>query len=169
MANSTLEPRTVTIDSDAFREVAGRFASGLTVITAMTPEGPCGTTVSAVSSLSLEPPMMLVCLNRSSSIHDDLLRVGRFAINILAADQGFLARQFARRGSDKFADVSYSMSGEGVPVLDGALANIVCDIESTTVGGTHSVLLGLVRTAVTRDCEPLVYYRSGFGAFSPSV
>src|SRR5699024_9131227 len=107
MTNSTLEHQMVTIDPEAFREVAGRFASGLTVITLMTPDGPNGTTVSAVSSLSLEPPMMLVCLNRSSSIHNDLLRAEGFAINILAADQGTIARQFARRGSDKFADVAY--------------------------------------------------------------
>ncbi len=166
MTNSAIAPRPAPIDSEAFRDVAGRFASGLTILTSASPDGPCGTTVSAVSSLSLEPPMMLVCLNRNSSIHDAVLARGAFGINILAADQAAIARQFARRDSDKFAGVAHRPSRHGVPLLDGTLASIACEIESTATGGTHTVLLGRVLEAVTREIEPLVYYRGGFGEFA---
>ncbi|NKX54203.1 flavin reductase [Arthrobacter mobilis] len=153
------------VDQLVFRNVVGHFASGVTVITTVVDGELFGTTASAVSSLSMEPPMMLACLNRSSSTHDAVVKAGWFGINILAEDQGGLAMKFGRKGGDKFEGVSVTRSGHGgVPLLDGALAQIVCKVEETPTGGTHTVFFGLVAEASAREgAEPLAYYRGTFG------
>lgn len=163
---ATTPPRTATlvpVDSHAFRSIAGRFASGVTVITTTVEGELFGTTVSAVSSLSLEPPMMLACLNRSSNTHDAVKTAGRFAINILAEGQESLAFRFAKSGTDKFEGAHYSLTPEGVPVLDDAVASILCRTTEITVGGTHSVFLAEVEGTAVSDVEPLTYYRGVFG------
>lgn len=151
------------IDENVFRNVVGHFASGVTVITTTDGEQLYGTTVSAVSSLSADPPMMLICLNRSSVTHDAVVRAGRYAINILSSAQGGVARSFARKGDDKFAGVDYSLSPYGLPLLEGALARIECVVAETAVGGTHTIFLGRVVGAEAGDGEPLAYYRGTFG------
>ncbi len=151
------------VAENVFRNVVGHFASGVTVITTADGEALFGTTVSAVSSLSAEPPMMLICLNRTSVTHDAVARSGRYAINILSAAQGELARTFARKGDDKFAGVDHTISERGLPLLTGALATIECVVDETAVGGTHTIFLGRVVAAEARDGEPLAYYRGTFG------
>ncbi|PRI11193.1 flavin reductase [Leucobacter massiliensis] len=151
------------VDENVFRTVVGHFASGVTVITTADGERSYGTTVSAVSSLSAEPPMMLICLNRSSATHDAVSRAGRYAINILTSRQGELARAFARKGDDKFAGFGHHLSEHGLPLLDDTLASIECVVEETAVGGTHTIFLGRVLAAEARDGEPLAYYRGAFG------
>ncbi|MDX2376363.1 flavin reductase [Microbacterium sp. LRZ72] len=157
-----------SMNQDVFRNVVGHFASGVTVIT--TQDGPdlFGTTASAVSSLSMDPPMMLVCLNTSSSTHDHVAAAGRYAINILAVDQGEIASHFARKGADKFATVSHSVSDSGLPLIDGVLATIECRVVETASGGTHTVFLGEVIDAQARPGEPLAYFRGQFGSLEPS-
>ncbi len=152
-------------DPMVFRDVVGHFASGVTVITTNVDGELFGTTASAVSSLSMEPPMMLACLNRTSSTHDAVVRSGYFGINILAEDQGDLAMKFGRKGADKFDSVAVSYSEHGnVPMLDGALAHVVCRVDETPAGGTHTVFFGLVQEASAREgAEPLAYYRGTFG------
>lgn len=162
----TAQPLTAdgpVVDPVVFRNVVGHFASGVTVITAVVDGKPYGTTASAVSSLSMEPPMMLACLNRSSSTHDRVVEAGVFGINILAEDQAALAFQFGRKGGDKFEGVGYTISENGVPLLDGALATIECRIAETATGGTHTVFLGLVAEASAADRQPLAYYRGTMG------
>src|SRR3954447_18506745 len=153
------------VDQLVFRNVVGHFASGVTVITTAVGGELFGTTASAVSSLSMEPPMMLACLNRSSSTHDAVVKADWFGINILAEDQGELAMKFGRKGGDKFSGVSVTRSEHGgIPLLDGALAQIVCKVEETPTGGTHTVFFGLVAEASAREgAEPLAYYRGTFG------
>ncbi|MEV7694682.1 flavin reductase [Microbacterium sp. NPDC089189] len=151
------------VDEAAFRNVVGHFASGVTVITTADGDALFGTTVSAVSSLSTEPPMMLICLNRSSVTHDAVARTGRYAINILSAAQGETARAFARKGEDKFAGVPHTIGAHGLPLLTGALARIECVVAETAVGGTHTIFLGRVVGAEAGDGEPLAYYRGRFG------
>ena len=121
----------VTIDSAHFRDVAGYFASGVTVITTISGTGPAGTTASAVTSLSMEPPMMLMCLNQSSSTHDQVLESGIFAVNILARNQGDTAMAFARKGADKFSGISWTPASNGAPLVDGSLATIACRVVET--------------------------------------
>ncbi|WP_232711361.1 flavin reductase [Microbacterium sp. BR1] len=151
--------------TETFRAVAGHFASGVTVITAHVEGRPFGTTASAVSSLSLEPPMMLVCLNRTSATHDAIAAEGRFGVSILARNQSDLAYRFAKKGDDKFDGVPVS-TFEGIPTLNGAIATIVCDVEETAIGGTHTVFLGRVRHAGTQPGEPLTYFRGRLGSFT---
>jgi 4-nitrophenol 2-monooxygenase / 4-nitrocatechol 4-monooxygenase, reductase component len=163
MSTNTIEG--AGVDQLVFRNVVGHFASGVTVITTVVDGEMFGTTASAVSSLSMDPPMMLACLNRSSSTHDAVVKAGWFGINILAEEQGGLAMQFGRKGGDKFDGVGVTRSEHGgVPMIDGALAQIVCRVAETPTGGTHTVFLGLVAEASAREgAEPLAYYRGTFG------
>lgn len=151
-------------DQETFRQVVGHFASGVAVITTALDGELYGTTASAVSSLSMDPPMMLMCLNQASSTHDAVARAGMYAINILAEDQRDLAMRFGRKGADKFDGVAYRLSDHGgVPLLDGALAGITCVVAEVPQGGTHSVFFGRVVEAGFAQGQPLAYYRGTFG------
>lgn len=157
------------VEQSVFRNVAGHFASGVTVITTDDGEQRFGTTASAVSSLSMDPPMMLVCLNRASSTHDAIVRAGRFAINILAVGQGALASHFGRKGGDKFAEVAHRAGSSGAPLLDGSLATVECVVTETATGGTHTIFIGTVVDAAAYPGEPLAYYRGRFDALEQST
>lgn len=161
-------PSKTLVDNDRFRSVVGHFASGVTVITTKVDGELFGTTASAVSSLSMDPPMMLICLNRSSQTHGAVKAAGAFAINILAADQDGLAYKFAKKGTDKFLGVDTD-EVEGMPTLRGALATLVCRTVEETSGGTHTVFLAEVLEADSSDAEPLAYYRGKFGRFNPDA
>lgn len=157
------EQRLSSIDDGLFRNVVGHFMTGVTIITAA--DGPrlFGSTASAVSSLSVDPPMMLVCLNRSSATHDAVASTGAYGISILSAEQGHLASQFARKTEDKFAGAPHRIAENGVPLIEGALATLLCTVKETAVGGTHTVFLGEVIEAEATSGEPLAYYRGTFG------
>lgn len=157
------------VDQDVFRDVIGRFASGVTVITTRTGGADHGTTASAVSSLSMDPPMLLVCLNRSSSTQAAILESGVFGVNILAEDQGDLAYRFARKGADKFDGVPVERGETGVPLLHDALAHIECEIKETVTGGTHTVFLAEVKQAAGRDGPPLTYFRGAFARLESAL
>jgi flavin reductase (DIM6/NTAB) family NADH-FMN oxidoreductase RutF len=153
-------------DPDVFRDVIGRFATGVAVITAQGAGVDYGMTASAVASLSMEPPMLLVCLNRASVTHGVIERAGAFGVNVLRVDQGEVARRFA--GTDragKFAGLGVHHGPLDTPLLDDALARIECAVAETVTGGTHTVFLGTVRHAEAADGEPLAYFRGRFGRF----
>lgn len=151
------------VDNEVFKNVVGHFASGVTVLTTVDGGKFFGTTASAVSMLSMDPPMMLICLNRSSSTHDAIIRSRAYGINILAEGQGELARHFGQKRGDKFEGVSYDVSQEGVPLLHGSLATMVCSVAETAQGGTHTIFLGIVTEAHASTGEPLAYFRGTFG------
>lgn len=159
----------IPVDREIFRNVVGHFASGVAVITTTVDGQPFGTTASAVSSLSMDPPMMLVCLNRSSSTHDAIVKAGHYAINILAIEQDGVAATFARKGVDKFASIAYETGVSGAPVLRDALASIECVVSDTAVGGTHTIFLGEAVHAAARPGEPLAYFRGRFDALAKSA
>lgn len=154
----------MTLDPDAFRAVLGRFASGVTVVTATDDEGTAhGMTVSAFASLSLDPPLILVCIEHSASMHPVLMRDGcYFAVNILAARQEALARRFAETGAQRFTGVGYSHGERNAPILDDVLAYVECRSVAVHEGGDHSIIVGETESAVVRDGKPLLYYRGGF-------
>jgi 4-nitrophenol 2-monooxygenase / 4-nitrocatechol 4-monooxygenase, reductase component len=149
-------------DAQVFRDVVGRFTSGVTVITTTVAGTRYGTTASAFSSLSMEPPMVLVCLNRTSETQAALVRSGAFVVNILAESQADLAKRFAGKG-DKFGDLTHGTGRHDVPVLDGTLAHLECEIDETVASGTHTVFLARVTVAAGHDGTPLTYYRGRFG------
>lgn len=151
------------LSAEEFREVIGHFASGVTVVTALEQGQPYGTTASAVASLSLEPPMLLVCMNRSSRTGQAIDRSGRFGVNILTEDQPEVAERFARKGSD-FEGIPLRPGSWGEPLLSEALATLECRVAERVAGGTHTVFIAEVDRASARTgAAPLAYFRGMFG------
>jgi flavin reductase (DIM6/NTAB) family NADH-FMN oxidoreductase RutF len=158
-----------TIPDAVFRDVIGRFASGVTVITTTADDGDHGTTASAVSSLSMDPPMLLICLNRTSDTRAAILRSGVFGVNILAENQGAVASAFARKGTDKFAGIGVVRGRTGIPLVENALAHLECEVDETVTGGTHTVFLARIREAAGTDAAPLTYFRGRFGRLESAL
>jgi flavin reductase (DIM6/NTAB) family NADH-FMN oxidoreductase RutF len=156
-----VEARSLT--PDEFREVISHFASGVTVITALQDERAFGTTASAVTSLSLEPPMLLICMNKQSETGKAVAATGCFGVNILGANQVDLAERFAQKGGDKFAGVPVTPGQWGEPLFDEALATLECRVAEETSGGTHYVFLAEVVSGSARGGTPLAYFRGEFG------
>ncbi|MBN9113334.1 MAG: flavin reductase family protein [Pseudonocardia sp.] len=155
------------LDGPAFRNVVGHFTSGVTIVTAEHDDTLFGATVSAVSSLSADPPMMLVCLHQRLGAHAAILGAGRFTVNILGEGQDALALTFATRGADKFADVHVTHTPYG-PRLDTALAHLACRVVDHVEGGTHRIFIAEVdHASVVADAGPLSYFRGRFGRFVP--
>jgi flavin reductase (DIM6/NTAB) family NADH-FMN oxidoreductase RutF len=150
-------------DKENFRDVIGHFASGVTIITARDAETDYGLTVSAVTSLSLEPPMMLVCVARTSRTLPAIRSSGTFGVNILGESQGGLAERFATNRDDKFDGVEVVYSEFGNPLISEALAHVECQVIQEVSGGTHSVFLAVVQRAERFDGAPLAYFRGRFG------
>jgi flavin reductase (DIM6/NTAB) family NADH-FMN oxidoreductase RutF/DNA-binding FadR family transcriptional regulator len=150
-------------DSSIFRDVVGRFASGVTVITTRDGGQDFGMTASAMSSLSLDPPMILICVNRRAASRQAISHARVFGVNILHEDQASLAVHFATPQADKFKALSVSRGGMGCPRLAGVLAWLECEVVEEVEGGTHSVYFGKVKEAAARDGRPLAYFRGQFG------
>lgn len=151
------------LTTERFRTYMGHFASGVTVITAVDDRVPVGTTASAFSSLSLEPPMLLVCLNRTSHTGEVIHRTGRFSVNILGEEGPDIATQFARKGDAKFDGVAWGTGPAGMPMLTDALVSIECTVVEETQGGTHTVFIAAADTGALRQGTPLAYYQGKFG------
>ena len=145
------------------RSILGHFATGLTVITAATADGPAGFTCQSFSSLSLDPALVTFSPARTSSTWPLLRAPGRFTVNILPAEHQHLAAQFARSGTDKFAGVEHSPSPLGNPVLDQALAWVDCELHQEYDGGDHTIVVGAVRALSARaDAEPLLFFKGEY-------
>ncbi|MFC4949229.1 flavin reductase family protein [Pseudonocardia sp. GCM10023141] len=148
-----------------FRRAVGHFASGVTVVTAERDGQQFGATISAVSSLSAEPPMVLVCLNQRLGTHAAIEASGRFTINILGEGQGGMALAFATAGADKFRDVAWSATDHGARLTD-AIAHLSCRVVDDVEGGTHRVFVAEVTEARTGSGRgPLSYFCGRFGRF----
>lgn len=153
------------VDRELFQEVMGHFTSGVTVITARHKEINYGLTASAVTSLSQDPPMLLVCINKKAGTCQAIAEEKVFGVNILHEDQGDVAIRFAKPNTDKFAgmDITYGELGE--PLLKNVLANLECRVVEEVTGGTHSVFLAEVQNARAEEGTPLAYFRGKFGRF----
>ena len=151
------------IDPDTFRSVLGRFASGVTVVTTLDADGrDHGLTVSAFASLSLTPPLVLVCIARDASVHAVLRDSSHFVVNLLSSSQEALSRRFAGHALDRFAGVGYSRGQSGVAVLDDVLAYIECRNARQHDEGDHTIFVGEVEAAGTSETRALLYYRGGY-------
>ena len=142
------------VDADLFRHVVGHLASGVTVVTTRIDGRDHGMTASSVTSLSMEPPMMLACVNNAVPTATAIERSGRYTVNVLGHAHGDLAYQFASPGPDKFAGVADRPRRGGVPLLAEALASLECEVTEQVVGGTHSIFLGHVIAATARRRRP---------------
>lgn len=158
------------LDSDEFRRVMGHLVSGVTVVSAWDPgaDAPCGLTANAVCSVSLDPLLVLACVDRGADSHDGILAAGAFSISILAQDQERLSRRFSHfESGEKFDGVAFRRAETGSPVLDDALAWVDCRTWAEYPGGDHTIIVGEVVAAETREGGPLVFYRGGYGRFTP--
>jgi flavin reductase (DIM6/NTAB) family NADH-FMN oxidoreductase RutF len=150
----TLEP-----DPELFREVFGRFATGVAVITSAAAAASGGMTANAVCSLSLEPLLALVCFENNARTLAIVRESGRFGVNVLSADQEEVARVFASKmpESEKLEGVSHRYHA-GVPIIDGALSWVVCSLRELIAGGDHTIAIGEVEAMGLGDGEPLLWF-----------
>jgi flavin reductase (DIM6/NTAB) family NADH-FMN oxidoreductase RutF len=153
----------MSLDPDAFRAAMGRFASGVTVITITDASGAeHGMTVSAFASVSLVPPLVVMCIDQSATMHALVSGCEYFGVNILSSAQEPIARRFADTGARRFEGIGYRLGDHGVPILNDVLAYIECRRISSSEVGDHTLIIGETVTASTRDARPLLYYRGGF-------
>jgi flavin reductase (DIM6/NTAB) family NADH-FMN oxidoreductase RutF len=164
-------PPRATLLADHFllRGVLARFASGVTVTTTRTGDGrPIGITANSFSSLSLDPPLVLVCVAQSAHSYLHLSECDSFGISILASHQSDVALRYATAGALKFTDEDhFNGAASGVPLIRDALSHLECTRHQTIPGGDHVILVGQVIHSATRPGEPLVSYNRAFGAFAP--
>ncbi|GAA0950140.1 flavin reductase family protein [Actinocorallia libanotica] len=147
------------------RRVLGTFASGVVAVTAVLDGEPVGMACQSFSSLSLEPPLVTFCPGNGSTTWPKIRRAGRFAVNVLAADQEGICMALA--GPRKFEGVAWEPGGNGAPLLPGALAWIEADLSAELPGGDHSIVIGAVTAlAAERDAAPLLFFRSSFGSLA---
>jgi flavin reductase (DIM6/NTAB) family NADH-FMN oxidoreductase RutF len=159
------------LGADTFRSVVGRFASGITIVTAVDAEGvDHGMTATAFCSVSLVPPLILVCVDESTTMHRVIGGAAHFALNFLASDQEQLSRRFGsgepQRGGtpeeERFEGVGYTRAVSGAVLLNDALAHLECRVHARHPAGDHMVVIGEVEIAIAHDARPLIYYRSGY-------
>jgi flavin reductase ActVB len=155
------------VSEDEFRNALSCFASGVSVVTTKDAAGKShGITVSAFCSVSLDPPLILICIEKTAASHYAFTESNGFVVNILDESQTDLSERFAAPASDKFEDIEVSPGIEGIPVLIDALANLECRLRQTCDGGDHSIFVGEVENTYVNDGRPLVYFRSSYGTFS---
>lgn len=151
----------------SLRDVMRSYPTGVTIVAAREDGGePYGLTVNSFTSLSLDPPLVLVCIGHASTSHDRLVAADSFSVNLLAADQGVIAGRFAAEPSEgRFEDVGWGSGRLGAPLIDGSMAWLECSRHEVLEGGDHTILIGRVEHSVVTEREALVFYR---GRLSPS-
>jgi len=153
----------MAIDPAELRKVMGCFATGVTVITTRDQSGqPYGLTANAVTSLSLAPPLLLICVDRKAETYPHFFASTTFVLNILADDQEAVSRRFATTGGDKFAGLDFRLGRLGTPVLEGTLGHVECRIVDTIEGGDHVIHIGEVEHAEAGDGRPLLFFRGKY-------
>jgi flavin reductase (DIM6/NTAB) family NADH-FMN oxidoreductase RutF len=151
------------IDSASFRRALGQFASGVTVVTTRDAAGhPLGLTVSAFCSVSLHPPLVLVCIDHRSETNAAMRESGRFAVNVLAEDQEDVSRRFAAPGRAKVEGFAFGEGPQGLPLVPGALAHVECRVRSFHDEGDHAVWVGEVRSLSAHPGRPLLYHAGAY-------
>jgi flavin reductase (DIM6/NTAB) family NADH-FMN oxidoreductase RutF len=159
----------MSIEEAEFRRVLGHLPTGVSVVAAAQVEGPPrGLTANAIASVSLDPPLVLVCVEREADTHDVIQAGGAFAISVLGEDDELLARRFATYPTDeKFHGVAYREETTGAPVLAEALAWVDCRVWASYDGGDHTIFVGEVVAGDAAEGAPLLYFRGGYGRLSP--
>jgi flavin reductase (DIM6/NTAB) family NADH-FMN oxidoreductase RutF len=154
----------MSVDADTFRRAAGRFASGITVVTAKDAGGrDHGMTVSAFAALSLQPPLVLVCIDRSADMFEVLQHTDRFCVNILAADQEPLSQRFSDLDPDqRFEGIAITRTQHDIAVLPNEVARLECRVTARHDGGDHGIFVAEVDDAVTSGREPLIHFRGAY-------
>ena len=153
----------MTISKQEFRSALSRFASGVTVVTTQDKNGKLyGITVSAFCSVSLTPPLILVCIEKNTGSHHAFRESGAFVVNILREDQQHLSDHFASHLEDKFTEISYQKGIADLPVLENALAVLECRLHNSYEGGDHTIFVGEIEKITTTDGNPLAYFHGNY-------
>lgn len=162
-----MTPASVTLDIDPtlFRGAVGRYASGITIITGQDDEGPIGFTCQSFYSVSIDPPLVSFSVMKNSTTYPRIRDTGVFAVNILSSEQEAASNQFARRGTDKWANIEWTPSEQGSPVIGDSLAWLACSIWAEYEAGDHTIVVGRVTelgTAAKQDLLPLLYSKGKY-------
>jgi flavin reductase (DIM6/NTAB) family NADH-FMN oxidoreductase RutF len=153
----------MSMDENAFRAVLGRFATGVTVVTSRDRRGrDVGMTVSAFSSVSLDPPLIMICIDHAASAYNVLSKAECFIVNILCSEQEPIARRFAEPERNRFDGLGYDRGENGAIALRDVLAHIECNVADRHEAGDHTIIIGSVQTLSFFDGRPLLYYRGGY-------
>lgn len=159
----------MAIDTRDFRNALGCFATGVTIITTLDDDNaPIGITANSFSSLSLDPPLVLFCLDRNANSFDAFHSNRHFAVNVLREDQQELSNRFARSSPDKWSGVEFEAWDSGSPIFEGCIANMECDVDQIIEGGDHVIIVGKVSRweYEAADCRPLLYYKGRYEGIS---
>ena len=149
------------------RQIMGRFATGVTVVTTRYGEQTSGMTANAVMSLSLDPPLIVVSVDRQSNMHEHLTQGKCYAINVLKRDQEEISRRFAVPGPKDFSDLELTVAETGAPVFVDALAFVDCRVVEVARGGDHDMFIGEPVAGETHDGQPLIFYSGGYTQLEP--
>ena len=150
------------IDDAQFKLAMSHFASGVTVVTTEHDGRAYGMTVASFASLSLHPPLVLVCIEKNVKSHDAIAASSTFGISILGREQGPISGRFASKSDDKFAGIDIHRGEQGVPLIQGAICALECRLHAQLPGGDHTIFVGEVTNVHTSEGAPLVYFRSGY-------
>ena len=158
----------MAIEKSELRRVMGHFATGVTVITTRDESGrPFGLTANAVTSVSLTPPLILVCVDKKADTYPHFDRSKVFTVNILSDDQEGVSRRFATSGIEKFEGIGYHRTETGCAILDDAVGYMDCRIIDSYDAGDHTIYLGEVLSADANDVPPLLFFRGGYRKLAP--
>jgi flavin reductase ActVB len=153
----------LSVTAEQFRLACSRFATGVTVATVLDAEGtPHGLTVSSFTSVSLDPPLVLICLGHAVTVIEAFRQAKHFGINVLTADQRAISDRFARKGLDRFDGLAWARGATGVPILPGVLAAIECAVHDRFTSGDHDIFVGRMVHTKVAEGEPLLYFASGY-------
>jgi 3-hydroxy-9,10-secoandrosta-1,3,5(10)-triene-9,17-dione monooxygenase reductase component len=163
MSSEKLPRPLAALSGDDFRRACGRFATGVTIASALDGLGtPHGLTVSSFTPVSLDPPLILICLGHEAASLETFRKANYFGINVLADDQRALSERFARKGHDRFHGLEWTPGETGVPLLAGVLAQMECAVHQRITAGDHDVFIGEMLSARVHKGEPLVHFSSRY-------
>lgn len=153
----------MSIDSQELRRVLGHFATGVTVITTKDESGaPFGLTANAFTSLSLNPPLILICVDKTAQCYSCFVASNVFTVNFLSENQEEISRRFATKGVDKFAGLKWQQGTNGAAILDGVIGYLECKIVQSYEGGDHTIVVGEVLNAAASGNRPLLFYQGKY-------
>lgn len=153
----------MAFDKSEFRRLMGQFATGVTVITTRDPSGsPFGLTANAFSSVSLEPPLVLVCVDKKADCYACFDESKAFTVNILSEGQEAISRKFSTKGVDKFDGVGFRNGGNGCAILEDSTAHFECTVVQAVDAGDHTIYVGEVQSGEAADVAPLLFFRGGY-------
>jgi flavin reductase (DIM6/NTAB) family NADH-FMN oxidoreductase RutF len=157
-----------TLAGEQFRRACSRFATGILIATVNDAEGmPHGMTANSFTSVSLNPPLVLFCIDNSCRLLPHFQQATHFGLNVLSAEQQDLSTQFSRRGQDRFADLTWRTGRTGVPLIEATLASFECERRELITAGDHQIVLGEVVACEYHEGAPLIYYHSRYRHIAP--